>query len=92
MQVQYFGTIPAKNGTHLTKEDIVGLILGGHKHYEDPIEELEPFKGRDTHVEEDTEQHGHGDQPQDWHHQHGHADAHEDQHVRNTVLPDRRWI
>ena len=50
----------------MSEVKIVWLVLAGHEHQEQPVNELHPIEGVDTHVHEDTVQDRHGDELENW--------------------------
>ena len=50
----------------MSEVKIVWLVLAGHEHQEQPVDELHPIGGVDPHVHKDTIQDRHGDELQDW--------------------------
>ena len=50
----------------MSEVKIVWLVLAGHEHQEQPVDELHPIEGVDPHVHKDTIQDRHGGELQDW--------------------------
>ena len=54
----------------------VGMMLDGHEHEPEPVEELDAAERGDAHVEEDAEDDGVRNESQQWRQQDGKPDEH----------------
>jgi len=73
---------------HLAQEHVVWLILEGHEHDEDAVEELQTFEGGGAHVKEHSEQNRHGDVAKNRGQRHGQTNHQKDHNVGDALLPD----
>ena len=70
----------------MTKINVIRLILLRHEHQENTRNQLNLFHRRDTHVEKDTVEHGHGDQCQELRQKDRKANAKKDDEPGDTLL------
>ena len=73
--------------SYLSQERVIWLILDGHEHDEDSVEQLDALQCSNTHVQEHTKEYGHGDFTKDWCHDYRQSNQSENNDVRQTVFP-----
>ena len=72
----------------MTKIDVVRLIFLRHEDEQNTRNQLNLFHRRDTHVEKDTVENGHGNESQEFRQKHRKANANKDDEASDTLLAD----